>query len=166
MSPSPRKPSTALLVVAWAVTLLASALPTVLWTQFTGATTPGWIYYFRVGLPLLLIFLSAALPLLIPLRYYFFLLAVVNLGYWLVTVVRVIVHSCFSCHHYVRGVFEIASHHPPADGAEMFRRTFGRFRCNFRFWPDDIENIIAIAVKFTAVPCCFPVIGFGCQFVD
>ena len=88
MNQSPRKPSPVLLTIAWAVTLLSSALPAVLWTQFTNQATPVWIYYFRVGLPLLLIFLSSALPLLTPLRFYFFLLAVVNIGYWLVTVVR------------------------------------------------------------------------------
>ena len=88
MSRSPRK--TTLLTIAWAATLLASALPAVLWTQITGQIAPAWIYYFRIGLPLLLIFLSAALPLLTPLRFYFFLLTVVNLGYWLVTVVRAI----------------------------------------------------------------------------
>jgi hypothetical protein len=86
MSPAPRKSS--LLVVAWVITLLASALPAVLWNQFSGQTAPAWIYYVRIGLPLLLIFVSAAVPLLSPLRNYFFLLAVVNLGYWLVTVVR------------------------------------------------------------------------------
>ncbi len=88
MSSSPRKPSTALLVVAWAATLLASALPAVLWTQFTSEAAPVWIYYFRIGLPLLLIFLSGLLPLLTPLRFYFFLLAVVNIGFWLIGVVR------------------------------------------------------------------------------
>lgn len=90
MSSSTRKPTTTLLVIAWTVTLLVSALPGALWAQFTGSAAPQWIYYIRIALPLLLIFLAEVLPVLYPLRTYFLLLAVVNLGFWLISALRAI----------------------------------------------------------------------------
>jgi hypothetical protein len=79
--PRPAGPSRShWIAAAWAVTLLASALPDALWNQLAGPTPP-WLFWAKVVLLAAAIVVGWAWPLLWPLRPYFSLLGV-NLLVW------------------------------------------------------------------------------------
>jgi membrane protease YdiL (CAAX protease family) len=65
-----------LLIVAWAITLFASLLPTILVKEFTGGDTY-WLFWVRVGVLSVLAAISFAIPLLRPLRNFMILMAAI-----------------------------------------------------------------------------------------
>ena len=72
---APTRASSILIAITWIFTLLASTLPDMVWDQFFGET-PGWLFWLKAGLLLILITLGMAWKMLQPLRPYFLLLLV------------------------------------------------------------------------------------------
>lgn len=81
LAPSP------LIAAAWLVTLLASTLPDAIWYQFIG-TIPLWLFWGKVGLLIVLVFLTWAWKRMQALRFYFILLFVNIMTWWLVSWIR------------------------------------------------------------------------------
>lgn len=70
-----------ILAVAWIVTLLASALPDIIWSEVAGPS-PLWLYGVKAAGLVSLAALTWLLISLRPLRLYFLLLLVVEIGLW------------------------------------------------------------------------------------
>lgn len=73
-------PQGRILFVAWVGTLLASALPAILWREFFHSAITDTVL-FRLGIPLILVLLSFIWRTIAPLRRYFILIAAICLGY-------------------------------------------------------------------------------------
>ncbi len=70
--------SPALMALAWAVTLFISDLPDILLRELTGSV-PGWLFWGKVGVLVVLAAASLALPAIRPLRDYFLIFLVILL---------------------------------------------------------------------------------------
>lgn len=65
--------SRSLTILAWAVTLLMSALPDIVWVEWTGRT-PIWLVFAKMGVLIVLVLITFLWTSLRPLRNYFILL--------------------------------------------------------------------------------------------
>src|SRR3712207_6403240 len=68
-----------LLTISWTATLLISALPTMLWQEFTGHV-PEWLFWARLGLLVTLVLLGSLWSMIRALRPYFGIVFVLSLA--------------------------------------------------------------------------------------